>query len=207
MDPNIVHPSGGFNPQQYDFITNPVKPAKRSLIPLPGSGGSKKQKILFFVIASLVLVTILVLVFSIFFGGKSSGTDKLVNIVQKQNELIRIADIGEKKAQGEETKNLAVNIKLSVTSQQNDLIDYLKKNGKKVSTKELSIGKNTETDSALDKAESNGRFDEAFTSLISEQISDYMSSLQDTYSSISGKNAKQLISDDYNQTKLLTAIN
>lgn len=207
MDPNIVHPSGGFNPQQYDFITNPAKPAKRSLIPLPGSGGSKKQKILFFVIASLALVTILVLVFSIFFGGKSSGTDKLVNIVQKQNELIRIADIGEKKAQGEETKNLAVNIKLSVTSQQNDLIDYLKKNGKKVSTKELSIGKNTETDSALDKAESNGRFDEAFTSLISEQISDYMSSLQDTYSSISGKNAKQLISDDYNQTKLLTAIN
>lgn len=150
------------------------------------------------------MLTILILVFSLMFGGSNSNTDKLLGITKEQTELIRIADLGQQKAGGEPAKSLAVNTKLTITSQQQSLSNYLKNNGKKkLSTKDITGSQNSEADKQLAAAETNGRFDDVFINVMNEGLADYQDSLQSTYDSISGNNAKQLLAEDYQQVKIL----
>lgn len=209
MGPNqMPPPSGNFNPQQYDFITNPAKPNKPSILPIPGGNGNKKQRILFFVLGGLVLITLLILIAALVFGNSNSNTDQLLGIGKQQTELIRIASVGEQKATGETAKSLAINTKLTITSQQTALSNYLKSNGKKkLSAKDLTGAENSDANTQLANAETNGRFDDVFIDVMNEALADYQASLKNTYSTVSGNTAKQLLSTDYEQVSILLGQN
>ncbi|MCA9337445.1 hypothetical protein KC951_01915, partial [Candidatus Saccharibacteria bacterium] len=142
------------------------------------------------------------------FGNSNSNTDQLLGIGKQQTELIRIASVGEQKATGETAKSLAINTKLTITSQQTALSNYLKSNGKKkLSAKDLTGAENSDANTQLANAETNGRFDDVFIDVMNETLADYQASLKNTYSTVSGNTAKQLLSTDYEQVSILLGQN
>lgn len=193
-----------FNSAQYDFITNPNQPTKTSLL----GGGGQKQRILIVVLGALVLLIIFILVFSLIFGRGSGNANQMLAIGRAQTELMRVSELGERKAGSEQAKSLAVSTKLTMTSQQQTLIQYLQDSGqKRISERDLQTAPNSQTDQTLTTAETNGRFDEAFLSVMNEQLRAYRRLLQETYDSVGGENAKQLLSNDFNQINLLLGEN
>lgn len=157
--------------------------------------------IVFSAIIALVLVLFLVVVLAIMNSG-SSSTENLVTVARKQNEVIRVADIGVSSAGEEDTRKLATMTKLVVTSDQKKMIDYLATQKKKVSSKDLSVGANSKTDQELEAAESNGRFDEVFSQIILKLLKEYQQTLRIGYEGL-GANGKQLIDASYENASLI----
>jgi hypothetical protein len=190
-------PSGNFDSSQYDFIMNPGTPQKKSLLP----GGPKAKMAVLFGGIGLVVVLLLIIILSVLSGG-SSATDNLVTVARKQNEVIRVADVGTKEATDETTMKLATMTQLVVTTDQKAMIDYLGKEGTKVDAKTLAIGTDTTIAKKLEAAESNGRFDETFTEIILTLLKDYQKSLRTGYEGL-GKNGKQIIDQSYENVSLI----
>ncbi len=193
--------SVGFNSQQYDFITNPAKPPKKSMLPLPSASGNKPKAFLIYGGLAILFIIIISLLYSVFFGG-NKGVDQFKPIAQQQTELIRVATIGKQKASTTAAQNLAEMTVINLTSQQNDLVSYLAKQKVKLSLKYLNQGKNTATDQDLATAETNGRFDDAFTQDIRDGLTKYQGSLKSAYNS-AGKNGKAILNAQYSQTGLI----
>lgn len=207
MDPNQqpalppAAPDGQFNPQQYEFITNPAQPPKKSLVPTINTGGSKPKTILIYLgLASVFLIIVMVL-YSVFFGGNSS-VDTMKPLLQQQAELQRVAGLGNQKASSTAAQNLAQMTSLSMASQQSELTAYLAKQKVKVSAKYVALGTNKQTDQELATAETNGRFDDAFIQAMRGELTKYQSALQTAYKS-AGPTGKAILTNDYNQAGLI----
>lgn len=190
---------GQFNPQQYDFITNHQEP-KKSLIPSVGSG--KTQRIIFAVIAGLLFIMVAVIIYSLIFGG-STNKDQLISVAGQQTELIRVSELGTKKSNGTDAKSLAASVQVSVTSDKNSLIEQMKKNGDKVSDKDLVGSKSSETDKKLTDAEQNGTFDTIFTSTMNSMLQKYQANLKVTFEATKSKATKQVLSNAYENAGVL----
>lgn len=206
MDPNNlplpssspqIPPSGQHDASQFDFIMNPQQPQKKSLIP----GGPKTRMVIVGLIIATVVIILLAVVLSMFNSGDST-TEALVKIAQQQNEIIRIADDGTKKAGSTEAKKLATMSYMTIKTDQNNLISYLAKQKRKVKAKELGLLVDKKTDSSLATASSNGRYDEIFTQIIIEQLKNYQSSLQNASTNV-GKNGKEILAKSYENVNLI----
>lgn len=202
MDPNQqpAPPAGGFNPGQYDFITNPPKAPKPSL--LGSLTGGNKTKLLIMAIAVLTIITILVVVVSSFFGG-SSNKDRLVAIAQQQSELARVAQLGTDSATGTNAKSLAASVQLTMVSDKAALNELLVKNGDKVKEKDLIGTPDSETDTKLTTAQQNGTFDTIFTSTMKELLNDYKNDLSNTFDTSTGQLTKQTLAQAYENATIL----
>ncbi len=196
--PSNPTPPGQFNGNQFDFIMNPQQPQKKSLLP---TGNPKLRMILIIVGIITVLVVIVVIATALLSGG-SGATDKVVTLTEQQNEIIRIAAIGNTKAGGTQAKKLAAITSSTITTDQVNTLSYLSKQGRKVKSKELSKTQNKKTDSDLAAAEQNGRFDEVFMRTLLQQLKDYQSNLQSTSPTL-GKNGQELLKKNINTTVLI----
>lgn len=194
---NPTPPAGNFDSSQFDFIMDPGGSQKRSLIP----GGPKARMIVIGGLIALVLILFLVIIVAIMNSG-SSSTGNLVTVARKQNEVVRVADLGVDDAGNEEAKKLATMTKLVVASDQKKMIDYLATQNKKVSNKDLAVGANQKTDQELEAAQSNGRFDEVFTQIMLKLLKEYQQSLRTGYEGL-GVNGKQLIDANYENVSLI----
>lgn len=190
-------PSGNFNANEFDFIMNPGTPQKKSLIP----GGPKQRMLIFGVGIAAVVVILLVIIASII-GGGSSATDDLVVIAQKQNEIVRVASIGNTKAASPEAKKLAALAAATTTSDQKAMLDYLAKNKRKVSDKQLVLSQDKDIDNELSSAETNGRFDDVFIKGLAELMIDYQKSVQSSYQTV-GSNGKQVLKTSFDNVTLI----
>lgn len=181
-------PTGGPN-NPYDFLNDPVK-QKRSFVP---SGGSKKQRLII-VGAGVLLLIILGLIFLSILGSSNKGPkDDLLSLAQQQTEIIRIATLGQQKANQPETKSLAVTAEYTVMSQQAEIQSLAKKAGVKVGQKELNAGKDTKTDATLTTAEQNNQFDATFTALLKTQLLAYRRRLEKVRTEVSSKKTIQVL--------------
>ncbi len=189
---------GNFNPEQFDFITNPVQPKRPGLF---SPGGSKERKLML-IAGGLGVLTVVILLFAVLFGGNGSDADKLIVLAQKQQEIIRVAGLSDSKNSTNETQNFAQTSLLTVSSQQQGLIAQIKKT-KKVSTATLGRAKNTKTDDTLNAAKSNGRFDDIFVETLKSELAKYQESVKSTYDSISDSTSKELLNNDYDDISLL----
>jgi hypothetical protein len=206
MDPNNIPPptpnpqippNGQFDSSQFDFIMNPGKPQKPSLIP----GGPKVKMIVIGLGVTTIVIILLVVIISLFSGGDST-TEALVKIAQQQNEIVRVSEEGAKKAGGEKTKKLATTVNLTVTTDQNSMVAYLAKQKRKVKPKELKLLTNKKTDAELAAASSNGRFDEVFTQIMLEELTEYQASLKSSYNSV-GTKGKDVVNKSYENVTLI----
>ncbi len=185
----------------YNFIMNNGQPAKKSLLP---KGNSTLQRVLVFAVLAAVLITAVAVVFSFLFSSKTNNTEKLVTIAAKQTELARVAAIGEKEAVGTDAKNLASTVSLSLISGQQQLVDVIKKQGRKIGSGELDGTKNAQTDQQLTTAGQSNQFDEKFTEIMQAGLRDYQKDLSDAHNASTSTLEKQTLENLFNQVKLLT---
>ncbi len=186
------------HPSQYDFITNPAKTAKKPPL-LSKNNRSGLIKLVLIVLGVLVLITAAV---SMLFGG-DSNRETLLTVARKQSQIIAIATSGADKAGSNQAKALALSTQLTITTDQWALINQLTKNGDKVKGKEYQSAPSSQVTSELTTAERNGRFDEVFSNIIKQQLTEYQRDLQAANTALDSKTAKIMIAKDYENAGLL----
>ncbi len=187
---------------QYDFIMNEQKRAKRPGITLPDNG-TPGGKILLLV--GLFGVIILFFFLVSFIVGRS-GEDKTVflTLLQQQTELNRVAGLGAVEASSNQSiQNASTNIQVVVTSDQQQLTSAL--TAKKITFKPKALAKSTNpaTDQRLADAKAAANFDSVYMSILNEQLVDYQGTLQQTYNTTKSKSVKETLSKSYEHTKEL----
>lgn len=196
--------AGGIVPgpaNQYDFIMNPPKPPKKSIVPTFGKNPFI-QKIIFVVGGAIALMMLLWVGASLLFGGGNAGIEKAVGLAQSQQELIRVAALGAD-APDQRTRNLAVNVQFTFTTQQNQLISYLSGRGRNVSEEELAGKLNAETDTRLETAMQSNTFDTAFNQTMENSLRAYVRELDSAYDDIGNALGRQLLQAHFEQVELL----
>jgi len=73
---------------------------------------------------------------------------------------------------------------------------------RKVKPKELKLLTNKKTDAELAAASSNGRFDEVFTQIMLEELTEYQASLKSSYNSV-GTKGKDVVNKSYENVTLI----
>jgi hypothetical protein len=180
----------------YDFITNPAAPAKKSLL-----GGGKRPLILGLVIA--VVVVLLLAIGASLFGGGSSQDDYWTALRQ-HTETIRVSELGSDSARNNRAKNLAINTRQTLQSQQSTLNSLANAAGiKKIENKQLSLGQDSKTDERLTKADQLNQFDEEFIKVMGEELRAYQSSLKTLFDASSSQKNRATLSTMYDEVQLL----
>lgn len=208
MQPNSPSPApppiqpGLGGPSQYDFITAPKKLPKKGLLP---SGGSKKGRIFLVGGGLLGLIIIVFIGLAIFNSIGNAAKQDWLTLAQKQQELIRISEIGADKAQNRDTKNLATTTNLALKSSQATVNSLAKKNGAVVNSKSLALGKSAKTDAALKTAEQTNQFDASFQVILKAELNEYQALLKKLHEGTNSKSTKSGLTNAYTNAGLLAA--
>jgi hypothetical protein len=193
-----------YNPHQadknpYDFLNESPEPKKGLL-----KGQGPRQRLLIVLAGSLILLAIVALIISLAFGGAPSNKLELISIAQQQNEIIRVATIGDQKARESQAKSLGLTTKLTLISDQQPLLNALKSQKVKIAPKQLSAGKNPSTDQALTQAEQANRFDDEYIKTLQNELATYQKALKSAYDNpATGKKLKATIEKDYKNASLI----
>lgn len=180
----------------YDFITNPSKPAKKSLF----GGGPKLLPI---VALAAIIVVVLVIGVSLLSGGGSLKKD-YTTLLQQQTEILRISDLGLKNARSSDARNFAVITKESIYSQQGTLTKQAASVAKvKLKAKELSAGKNADTDKKLTAGEQTNKYDEVLVGVLQDSLKQYQQTLKKIYDQTNKKTAKDNLDEAYASVQVL----
>jgi predicted outer membrane protein len=183
----------------YDFFMNPPKPPKR---PMFSMGGTLASRAVIIIGAGVLLMVVIGVVSSVFFGGPSN-TDQLLKVAQEQNEIARIATLAQYQGKSTDTKNFAITTQLSMQSAQTQLLKVLAQRGVKFNAKQLQLTKNPQTDSSLQTAAAASVFDQTFSSVMQSQIQDYSNLVKDTFETSKSKSIRGQLVVDYNSAQLL----
>jgi hypothetical protein len=182
----------------YDFIAN--QGGKKGRL---AGGGSMKSRIIIVVVAAAVLLIIGIVLISLLSGSGGGLKDDYTSLVQQQAELIRIGELGTQKARQAEAKNLAYTVKLSLASQQGDMIHLAKKAKADTSAKSLALGRDSQTDAALTAADQSNRFDSTFITTMQAGLQKYQQALKKVYDQSTNKTNKALLSKAYDDVGVL----
>lgn len=186
-------------PNPYAFITNPPPPPKQ---PLFGGWSMKQRGIILGV--GIVFVLILVSVISnIMSAGSEAGVLNMKRVLARQTEIIRVADLAAAGGQATETRAMALNVSLTVSSDKNRISKILADGKIKVTAQELGARLDAQADTALNEAASNGRYDETFRQLIFTQLTDYLSLLETAHSTSSTETTKAELQKSHANATLL----
>ncbi|MEO8105432.1 MAG: hypothetical protein ABI602_03795 [Candidatus Saccharibacteria bacterium] len=195
-------PPYGSRPESdpYDFIVNPAAPPRRSLLPGGGSvigrvvivgGGLLVALILFIIVKNLLVVD-------------SSNTALLLKVAGQQQELIHYSNEATAAPLLEgTTNNFAMTAVLSLTSQQKQLLIYLKANGHKLDAKQLNLQINAGTDQQLKASVAASTYDATFRQVMQTKLTTYGQTLQQAYAKTTGPAGRTLLKNDYATAQLL----
>lgn len=184
----------------YDFITNsPTKP-KKSFLP---GGNSLTSRLIIIGAGVMILFMIGLVVIALLNSGSTALKNDYSTVVLQQAELIRVSDIGVQKARQADAKNLAITTKLSLSSQQPDLLALAKKAGASTDPKILAASVNSETDTALTTADQANQFDEVFVEIMSAGLKKYQQSIKKVYDATSSAATKDTLSKNFNSINVL----
>jgi hypothetical protein len=126
MQPQQEQPSNLPNPNpDYNFIFNDQKSKRRFGFKIPG--GNNVTKLVFFIIAGALVLGVLIIVLSNIFSPKLN-TKQVTDVVARGEEISRVSDVVRQKSRDLNTGNLASTTSTVLTSQEVQLVDYLKKN-------------------------------------------------------------------------------
>lgn len=154
----------------YDFILNDGKKAGKEGWPAPPPG--KTRRLVLMAAGGIALVLVLAIVFALLFAGGGADRQRLLGLAQRHAEIMRVADIGIDRARSHEARNLAVTTKLSLQSSQPRLMAVVQR-ASEFEREELAAGHDPETDTMLETAERNNRFDEVFVQTLTAMIKEY----------------------------------
>jgi hypothetical protein len=159
-----------------------------------------KSPFMLVVIGAVVIIVIIIIAALLLSTGNGGNKQQILSVVRKQQEIVRVAELGTKGAQSTEAANLAVTTKLSVTTSQQQLIAAVKS---KFSEKDLDFAKDANVDTQLEQATQASRFDETFIKIMKQELADYETALQAAYQVTTSDNIKTILDSSYKQVLLL----
>lgn len=189
------------SPDPYGFIMNNQPKQRRNFGP---SGTAGRVAV---VVGGLVVLIILgVIVSALLSRGDKAQTERLVEVAQRQTEIIRLTAQADKKTKALSTRSFALTTRVSLESSQKEVSGLLAKRGLKAKSlnSRLTAGKNAKSDAALAEAEKNNRFDETFTEIINNELANYQKLLEAANQSAS-KSEKQVLQKSYTGAATLLA--
>ncbi len=196
--------SGQNQNNQYDFILNPNQPQKK-ILNLPG-GNSTKGRMIIAGIGLIIFIIIAGIFMNLILGAGKPDTKALVAAAKEQNELIRVAQIGVDKAQTQAAKDIAITTKLSLQSQQKEMLSAAASAGRKLNSKELSSSRNAKVDATLTEAEQNNRFDEVFIEVINIELKEYQQIVKRAYEGTNDKKLKEALAVQFQSANTLAGV-
>lgn len=152
----------------------------------------------------LGLIFILVILYSLFFGGKATNTDRLTAAMARAQETARVSALVQQQSKNTDTKDLATTVEMSLNSQKQELIKYLGEQKVKVDAKKLAAGLNKTTDSNLEKAQQNNSYDQTYFNYLKSSLASYQTELEMVYRS-AGPKLKTTLSADFDSLKTILA--
>jgi len=192
----------GMGPQSnYDFIMNPQRPAKPRFSLL--GHGSMRKRLVMIGGGAIAFIIVVALAGSLLGGGTGSTVANLTSLAQTQAELARVATEGSNQATQAGDQVLAVNIQLTLITQQKALLDLLAKSGKMPELKVLALKKDSTTDAQLTTAQQNSTYDIVFAQIMQAKLVAYRAELKTAYDADKGAKVRALLSTDYQQAALL----
>lgn len=193
-------PTQEFSPEQaYDFITNPpAQPRNRFSL----GSSSLAVRIMLFSGGLLVLLVGFVVIKNVLSG--SSSLPGIVTVAQDQQAILHVLDgAGQQNDLSSSSQNFIATANLTLNSSQSDTIGYLSKNGHKLNKKEIGLKISSSTDAQLQSAQTAGTYDSTFKQVMTAKLNAYVTDLQSAYTQTDGPVGQSLLSDQYDQAKLL----
>jgi hypothetical protein len=181
----------------YSFIMDPTQPPKK---PRKISFGDSPLKRILFAVGALFLL----LIITSLINGRSHVSPQLVSAAQQQQALIHLtSNAANEPSLSEGNKNFALTTKLSLTSNQRQLLAYLSRNHKKLDAKALSLKVSKSADKQLAAALSDGSYDRTFAAIMQQELNAYQRQLGLARTSTPGHNGRVLIANEQQSAKLL----
>jgi len=184
----------------YDFILNPQQQPPQRRFKLGKENLAMTIAVL--VGGTLLFMIIVTLLLNIFTSG-GSNKDDLISLAQTQNELIRVSSNAVPAATQQTTKNLAVTVQFTLTTQQQQILDILANSGTKLKKKQLALKQNGETDQKLANAKATSTFDSTFAQLMQEELESYANTIKQFGNKTTSQTQRDLATDYYQQTQLI----
>ena len=184
---------------QYDFLN--VQPTRQKN-PLFG-GNNPKQRMLISILFVLGVLFAVIIAIVVFRSLTAKDYTSYKNLVLKQTEIIRIAELGSSQARDVTTKNYAATIKSVTQSEKNDTLAFASKVGLTIQDKQLAISKDEANDKTLAAAESSNQFDQTFTTLINKLVADYHSEIKIAASGVDTKTEKAVVTTLQNNAAVI----
>jgi hypothetical protein len=183
--------ASGHNP--YEFIMSPNSKKHSGGLSMGGSFG--KQIALLAGIA-LVVITGMFVAFSAF--KPKPTTPQLIAIVQRQQEIIRIATAATNQINSQDVSNFVTNTQLTTTTSQAQVTSYLQTHANhKMKSKELALDQDPKVDTLLSDARTAGNYDSTLMKTLTSEIETYEALLQDTYKVTASASTKQLVKQNF----------
>lgn len=187
----------------YDFIMNPVAAPKKKKFSV-GNKGSLKGKVVKIIAAGVALIILVIIGARLLLGNPSGNASALIELAASQQELVRVSGLGLQKAKDPTVLAFAQTAKLTVSSQNSELLTYLKDKGVKYKPEQLSAAKDTTVDDKLTSAAANNQLDQVFLDTLKNSLGEYRKKLQEDYKSSASQATKDMLSKDYDSvTELL----
>jgi len=191
MQPQATNPQPPASPApgQFDFMMKQQpKPPGRfgSLL----SGIPRPAKI---ALAGLGALLVLVILYALFFGGKTTNVEQLIAVAARAQEIARVSVLAQTASQNADTKGLATTTSEVLVSQEQELKSYLKISGIRIDTKKLAAKLDKNTDAALTAAQQNNNYDQAYFNYLKTNLATYQNDLA-TASKGAGKKAQVILS-------------
>ena len=183
---------------QYDFIMNPDQKATKK----PGRAMPNLPKPALMILAAAVALIILILLYSLVFGGKTAGTDQMVGVVGRASEISRISEIVAQSAPDTQTKNLATTTQVAMDSDSSRLTAYLRGRNIKIEAAKLNAYKNKKTDTEIQTASQNNSLAAYYTNYLKSSLGAYAQAIQSVYKDASNK-ARPILNDAFNNAEVI----
>lgn len=168
---NTQAPSPG--PEKFEFmLKDQPKPPGRF-----GSFASWMPKPAKIALAGVGVLFVLVILYTLFFGGKTTNTDQLNSVMSRAQEITRVSTLAQQQAPDASTRDLATTTVSTLTSQQKELSSFLTKNNVKVDPKRLLAGQDKTTDTQLAEALKNNSYDQVYLTYLKNGLTSYQSEL------------------------------
>lgn len=221
---NAGNPNGPSNPNlapppdaastPYDFFMQQPKPAT-SNTPLPVTGkrlgnipGTFKEEKTglakkFPLIIGGGIGLVLILVLATAFAPKDQTGVQLFGVVQSQQEVMRVCELGTTKSKYRSTRNFAITCLTGVRTNQTDLLSYMQNQRLTYDAKQIGARFSAETDAALKSATASSTYDDTFRSIMQDYLDSYNTKLTAQLGITTGANAREILTESQKTAELL----
>jgi hypothetical protein len=200
MQPQTNNPQSppSASPGQFDFMMkDQPKPPGRfsSLLPaLP-----RTARIALAVVGGLF---VLVILYSLFLGGKATNSDQLTAVAARAEEIARVSALVQSGSHSADTQGLAATTGAVMASQEQQVQAYLATNKTKVDKNKLAARLDKSTDAALATALQNNNYDQTYFDYLKANLTSYQNDLTTAYKG-AGKKAQAILDMAYASVQAL----